>query len=332
MRGGQTSALVVSQDGIAPCVLENHGKVTAIIEDKYMEIKQLGYLDHGTGQHQSNTVYDTNGIVPSITTLEKGGTQQIKIMEEPKVIQKIGDRGTDNYSCHEYANCLSVSPMSDRNQMVVEPEVMGILEEPRCNVVGSLDTSFESTGRVYSPTGISPCLNTCGGGNLQPKIIDEQNMCIRTDGTVGTLTTDGSSPKHNNRIAIRQATEQGYIECELGGIADFSFPDSKDRRGRVQEGGRCSPALTSGGIAGLHRIETRYRIRKLTPKECYRLMGFTDEEFDKAQKVNCNSQLYKQAGNSIVVDVLAALFQEIINADGTVNDHKGEQINLFDLL
>lgn len=54
------------------------------------------------------------------------------------------------------------------------------------------------------------------------------------------------------------------------------------------------------------------RIRKLTPRECWRLMGFTDEDFDKAQKVNSDTQLYKQAGNSIVVNVLEAIFKEML--------------------
>ena len=47
-----------------------------------------------------------------------------------------------------------------------------------------------------------------------------------------------------------------------------------------------------------------YKIRKLIPKECWRLQGFPDELFDKAQKVNSNSQLYKQAGNSVTVNVI----------------------------
>ena len=54
------------------------------------------------------------------------------------------------------------------------------------------------------------------------------------------------------------------------------------------------------------------RIRKLTPKECWRLMGFDDEDFEKAQKVNSDTQLYKQAGNSIVVDVLVDIFREML--------------------
>ena len=56
----------------------------------------------------------------------------------------------------------------------------------------------------------------------------------------------------------------------------------------------------------------KFRIRKLTPKECWRLMGFDDEDFEKASQVNSNTQLYKQAGNSIVVNVLMAIFKELI--------------------
>lgn len=62
---------------------------------------------------------------------------------------------------------------------------------------------------------------------------------------------------------------------------------------------------------GIKCIETDYRIRKLTPKECWRLMGFTDEQFHKAEGVNSNTQLYKQAGNSIVVDVLYYIFRNL---------------------
>ena len=60
------------------------------------------------------------------------------------------------------------------------------------------------------------------------------------------------------------------------------------------------------------------RIRKLTPKECWRLMGFSDEDFEKAEKVNSNSQLYKQAGNSIVVDVLEELFCGMLDDNGNI--------------
>jgi DNA (cytosine-5)-methyltransferase 1 len=76
-----------------------------------------------------------------------------------------------------------------------------------------------------------------------------------------------------------------------------------------------SPTLTTkygwGGLSGSPMIEV-VRIRKLTPREYWRLMGFSDEDFDKAHEVNSNSQLYKQAGNSIVVNVLMAIFGEML--------------------
>lgn len=69
--------------------------------------------------------------------------------------------------------------------------------------------------------------------------------------------------------------------------------------------------------------KSHYRIRKLTPKECWRLMDFTDEDFHKAEAVNSNTQLYKQAGNSIVVSVLEAIFRQLcIQNIPTWNDEK----------
>lgn len=111
-------------------------------------------------------------------------------------------------------------------------------------------------------------------------------------------------------VRIKQATKQGFIECEVGGVADFSYPTSKLRRGRVQGKGQISPTLTSEG-SGICKVETEYRIRKLTPRECFRLMDMKDEDFNKASKVNSNTQLYKEAGNSIVVNVLVAILGQL---------------------
>ena len=130
------------------------------------------------------------------------------------------------------------------------------------------------------------------------------------NGLAPTLTTNKGE---GNKIAIRQATKKGYIECELGGVADLSYPESKTRRGRVQENGQICPTITATET-GVCRIESPIRIRKLTPKECFRLMGFSDENFEAAEKMVSNSQLYKQAGNSIVVDVLYYILVELYKA------------------
>ena len=121
-------------------------------------------------------------------------------------------------------------------------------------------------------------------------------------------------------VNIKQATKEGSIPMRVGGVADLNYPDSKTRRGRVLGEGEICPTLTTGNIPNVIEEWTWeidgeiyiIRIRKLTPRECWRLMGFTDEDFDKAQEVNSNTQLYKQAGNSIVVPVLEEIFKELI--------------------
>lgn len=145
-------------------------------------------------------------------------------------------------------------------------------------------------------------------GNINPSGNGMNGSVYSEDGLSPTLTTNKGE---GNKVAIKQATKEGYIECEVGGVADLSYPDSKTRRGRVQNNGNVSPTITATET-GICRIESPIRIRKLTPKECFRLMGFSDENFDAAQKAGVsNSQLYKQAGNSIVVDVLYYIYVEL---------------------
>jgi len=80
---------------------------------------------------------------------------------------------------------------------------------------------------------------------------------------------------------------------------------------KVREIGNLNPTFESQGRV-YDKMETpRYRIRKLTPRECWRLMGYTDEDFDRAAKVNSNTQLYKEAGNAIVKQVLMAIFRQL---------------------
>lgn len=88
-------------------------------------------------------------------------------------------------------------------------------------------------------------------------------------------------------------------------------------RGRVYSPNGLAPTLTTmrgGGIVPKFYIHggKKYRIRRLIPKECYRLMGFSDEDFQKAQKALSDTRLYSTAGNSIVVDVLMAIFKEML--------------------
>lgn len=199
--------------------------------------------------------------------------------------------------------------------------------EIKCEQVGNLtggkwDKMHDIAKRVYGTDGLAPKMHTCGGGNLEPKIaeplvgriyqqvepdssvlgtltrncgadlkrngqgiiyplaLDEQSQYIRQDGIVGTLTTDGSSPKHNNRV--------------------------------------------------IEPTAPNYRIRKLTPKECGRLMGVKDKDIDKIAKNQSNSSQYHLYGDSIVVPVLVGIFAQMLGLDSeteirkTVNQIKGD--------
>ena len=174
-------------------------------------------------------------------------------------------------------------------------------------------TGGSSAGIVYDKNGLCPNMNAMEGVSMNGKKIDIAST-ILSGYHRSNMTGFNADNGVMETVKIKQATEQGYIECKIGGIADLSYPNSKTRRGRVQDGGDVSPGLTVSGIEGLAKIETPYRIRKLTPLECWRLMGFTDEEYYKAEQVNSNTQLYKQAGNSIVVDVLVGIFKNIIES------------------
>lgn len=121
------------------------------------------------------------------------------------------------------------------------------------------------------------------------------------------ITTSGDRPCSTNYVAIKTANNTGYDLATDGDGVDLSYPNSKTRRGRVGHG--VSKTIPTSGSQG---VLDDFRIRKLTPKECWRLMGFDDEDFEKASKVCSNAQLYKQAGNSIVVNVLEEIFKCMI--------------------
>jgi len=153
----------------------------------------------------------------------------------------------------------------------------GVVVENEIKKYGTIQPNFNQSGVVYDTDGIAPTLRAYQGGNLEPK------------------------------IRVKEATSQGYAEAEIGDSVNLSHPNSKTRRGRV--GKQIANTLLTGESQGV--VEPDFRIRKLTPRECWRLQGFPDWAFDKAQEVNSNSQLYKQAGNSVTVNVIAAIAKEL---------------------
>ena len=146
---------------------------------------------------------------------------------------------------------------------------------------------------------------------------------IREDGIANTLST----VQKDNQLAVKvaEATKQGYSECRVGiDAVNLSVPGSKTRRGRVgQEVTNTLDTSCNQGIfvqvseeltvyaVWYEKYQCYIAIRKLTPKECFRLQGWSDDYFEKAQFVNSDSQLYKQAGNGVTVTVIEAIARKM---------------------
>nr|DAW58819.1 MAG TPA: Cytosine specific methyltransferase [Caudoviricetes sp.] len=178
--------------------------------------------------------------------------------------------------------------------------------------------------RLYYQDGLSPTLpNRNNGDKTQIILVDKK--------VVKSLFTKDDNVKNYNDIIVaintlwtetqaKMITPDGnvkrYINSDIvdefkeGQAADISFPNGYNKAKRVHN--EC-PAINGTTTESSFIVKNDLRIRKLTPKECWRLMGFSDDDFDKAEKINSNTQLYKQAGNSIVVNVLMAIFKQFLN-------------------
>lgn len=207
-------------------------------------------------------------------------------------------------------------------------------------------------GNVYDKFHLSPTLNTMQGGCKQPMIVEANSIRmvrteegkalrkqyeshkiqhgfneyrepeLRNDGCTNTLST----VQKDNYICVamrgRNPTNQSdrtpgiELEQTLGantnGTSNCLTSVQKDNLVLEKPNQLGFITTVNGGGTQQIKVATQYRIRKLTPKECWRLMDFSDEDFEKAEKVNSNTQLYKQAGNSIVVNVLVAILGQLL--------------------
>ena len=109
----------------------------------------------------------------------------------------------------------------------------------------------------------------------------------------------GKEQQEETVLLVRNGTKQGFDEARVGDGISLAYPESSTRRGRV--GKKCSQTLNCSGQMGT--LMKCGRIRRLTPRECFRLQGFSDELFDRAASVNSDAQLYKQAGNAVTATV-----------------------------
>lgn len=232
-------------------------------------IKQL--IDNGTlPQHN----LDRQTCVTEFQNAEKLETSlpRINAMINYNHVNKIGNDVAKTLCARDYKGFgTGFNTMNGVIEVMPDVKIIGQMDN-------MIDHTFESANRVYDVEGVAPTLNTCGGGGLQPKILESQIVAMR-----------GRNPDNPSDRTVGSTTEQ-RLEINMQGT---------------------SKCLTSVQKDNLLLEKPKYRIRKLTPREYGRLMGVSDEDIDKMASVNSNSQLYKQFGNSIVVDVMVAIFEKL---------------------
>ncbi|HGK5876302.1 TPA: DNA (cytosine-5-)-methyltransferase [Streptococcus agalactiae] len=251
------------------------------------DIERLGNINpskHG----MSGQVYLTSGLAPTLTRGKGEGTKIAVPVLTPDRLEKRqnGRRFKDN---------------QDTMFTLTAQDKPGVV------VAGNLPTAFVQTGRVYDISGISPTITTMQGGDKVPKILLRETL---------------------PHLKIKEATKTGFAKATLGDSVNLAYPKSNSHRGRVGQG--ISNTLTTSGNMGVVVAALEYRkdkwyevtgivldgklyrlrIRRLTPRECFRLQGFPDWAYERAEAVSSKSQLYKQAGNSVTVNVIAAIAEK----------------------
>lgn len=168
---------------------------------------------------------------------------------------------------------------------------------------------------ILDPSGIAPTLSTMQGGGREPKILVNQLGNINDSKSFGgnpqvgrVYATDGLAPTLN--------TMQGGGREPKILVKPCLTPDRLNKRQhgrRFKDDGDPSFTLTGQDRHGVLLDEgNQVAIRKLTPLECWRLQGFSDEQFYKAKEAGLSdSQLYKQAGNSVTVPVIKAIAERL---------------------
>lgn len=264
---------------------------------------------------QRDRVYSSEGLAPTISTKPGGNT-------EPKVpiifdTSYIGQDG----KVREYEGICPTLTSRDYK----EPRSVGVV----CNVNPS---GKGMNGNVYDSNGVSPSLTTNKGeGNkiaipvLTPDRAEKRQNGRRFKDDGEPMFTLTGQDRHGIVIEVKEAKKQGYTECRVGiDSVNLAVPGSATRRGRVGHG--VANTLVTSCNQGIfvkvsdelivyaiwyEKYQCYIAIRKLTPKECFRLQGWTDDYFEKAQFVNSDSQLYKQAGNGVTVNVIEAIAEKL---------------------
>lgn len=342
MPSNHDASRVVDIDGIAPTVKENHGTVTAIVEPQ-IDIKERFFrqvaetimenkCEPGDTIDAFNKKVNRSGVSPTITTRPEGfKTAILPIIEEqePFVVASRG-RNLENPSDRtvgapteqrlepNFSGCTNTLTSVQKDNYVCEPQVLRAerteygKEIRKQYEAGEIDEKIGNMREMKPRTdGVANTITTVQKDNyvVEPIVYDDYNSRISADqDAINTLTCNcGASAERNGVKIIEPVIVEDFYQSREPRVYTETAPTIRSERiGLKAADGEIEEVV--------ERI--KWRIRKLTAKECWRLMNFTDEDNDRASSFVSASSLYKQAGNSIIVGVLIAIMSSLFIEDG----------------
>ena len=247
-----------------------------------------------------------------------------KLTENARCIKARYDSGIGNRSADNSGVLCMGADCPDRTEETAliqlkrgEPKIRE-QDYTKCLIAGynkiGVSNRGESSGVFYGCRAVlTPDRENKRQNGRRFKECGEPAFCLNTQDKHGVYLCACDSCEH--ALKIKNATAAGYAKAKCGDSINLAFPDSNTRRGRVGKG--CAQTLDTSCNQGVPL--GCGRIRKLTPRECWRLQGFSDEMFDKAAAVNSDAQLYKQAGNGVTIPVVYAVGKRIVEIQNELN-------------
>lgn len=305
--------------------------------DREDSIQIIGHRD---GYRRNTQVFAQDGITEALSTCQGGGREHHVALPCFIDLCREGSKMTGQARCLKARYYKGASNHAGQDSGIAIPVLIPDRAEKRQNGRRFKEdgepmftlTSQDRHGVAVEPIGMLRNVRTEYGKEIRKDYesgkldISRHEFLaneIREDGIANTLST----VQKDNQLAVKvaEATKQGYSECRVGiDTVNLSVPGSKTRRGRV--GKEIANTLDTSCNQGIfvqvseelvvyavwyEKYQCYIAIRKLTPKECFRLQGWSDDYFEKAQFVNSDSQLYKQAGNGVTVTVIETIARKM---------------------
>lgn len=237
------------------------------------DVNVLGTLE--AKFESTSRIYDVGGCSPTLSTMQ-GGNQEPKILENQIVAMR--GRNPDNPSDRTVG-----SPTEQRLEVNTQGTSNCLTSVQKDNLV--MESQVLTPKRTEYGKAIRKAYES---GEVQESRHNMTELEPRKDGISNTLTT-----VQKDNLVMEKTILQRARGFNMGGEH------------------KICPPITANSFQDNNLLKCQYRIRKLTPRECGRLMGVSDDDISKMAAVNSNTQLYKQFGNSIVVDVMCAMFRNL---------------------